>query len=112
MGHESKYAFDSEALERAAKAAKDLEKSPHAKEVLELSRAQERTKQMEYEKQIKEMQAYQEELKQNSALKLAEEKRKLLDEETRHNNEVSCDSEPWWLLSHETQSYYDYGSQS
>ena len=49
LGHESKYAFDSEALERAAKAAKDLEKSPHAKEVLELSRAQERTKQMEYE---------------------------------------------------------------
>ena len=44
---------------------------------------------MEYEKQIKEMQAYQEELKQNAALKLAEEKRKLLDDETRHNNEVS-----------------------
>jgi ATPase family AAA domain-containing protein 3A/B len=85
---ESQYRFDSAALERAARAAKDLEKSVHAKELLELSRAQERTKQMEYEKQIKEMHTYQEELKAKSAQQLAEEKRKLLDEETRHNNEV------------------------
>lgn len=85
---ESQYRFDSAALERAAKAAKDLEKSTHAKELLELSRSQERTKQMEYEKQIKEMQTYQEELKAKSAQQLMEEKRKLLDDETRHNNEV------------------------
>jgi ATPase family AAA domain-containing protein 3A/B len=85
---ESQYRFDSAALERAAKAAKDLEKSVHAKELLELSRAQEKTKQMEYEKQIKEMQTYQEELKAKTSQQLAEEKRKLLDEETKHNNEV------------------------
>lgn len=84
---ESQYRFDSAALERAARAAKDLEKSPHAKDLLNLSREQERTKQMEYEKQIKEMQTYQEELKAKSAQQLAEERRKLLDEETRHNQE-------------------------
>jgi ATPase family AAA domain-containing protein 3A/B len=86
---ESQYRFDSAALERAAKAAKDLEKSPHAKELLDLSRAQEKTKQMEYEKQISEMKTYQEELKAKSAQQLAEERRKLLDEETRHNQEVN-----------------------
>ena len=85
---ETQYRFDSAALERAAKAAKDLEKSAHAKDLLELSRTQERTKQMEIEKQIKEMQTYQEELKANAAQKMMEEKRKLLDEETKHNNEV------------------------
>ncbi|CAF0919107.1 unnamed protein product [Brachionus calyciflorus] len=84
---ESQYRFDSAALERAAKAAKELEKSAHAKDLLQLSREQERTKQMEYEKQIKEMQTYQEELKANAAKMLAEEKRKLLEDETRHNNE-------------------------
>lgn len=84
---QSEYRFDSAALERAAKAAKDLEKSGHAKELLELSRTQEKTKQMEIEKQIKEMQTYQEELKANASQKLAEEKRKLLNEETQHNNE-------------------------
>ena len=85
---ETQYRFDSAALERAAKAAKELEKSGNAKELLALSRSQEVTKQMEIEKQIKEMQTYQEELKANASQKLAEEKRKLLDEETRHNMEV------------------------
>lgn len=84
---ESQYRFDSAALERAAKAAKELEKSAHAKDLLNLSREQERTKQMEYEKQIKEMQTYQEELKAKSAQQLAEERRKMLEEETRHNQE-------------------------
>ena len=42
------YSFDSAALERAAKAAQDLEKSPHAKEALALAKMQEETRQMEY----------------------------------------------------------------
>ena len=87
MNTESQYRFDSAALERAAKAAKDLEKSPHARDLLELSRQQEKTKQLEYEKQMIEMKTYQEELKANAAQKVAEERRKLLEEETRHNNE-------------------------
>merc|ERR1712083_92002 len=48
------YSFDSTALERAAKAAKDLEKSKHASEALALSRVQEETKQKEQEVRVKE----------------------------------------------------------
>lgn len=47
---ESKYHFDSAALERAAKAAKELEKSPFAREMLELQRQAEITKQHEIQK--------------------------------------------------------------
>lgn len=47
------YSFDSTALERAAKAAKELEKFPNAKEALELSRLQEVTRQKEVEQQTK-----------------------------------------------------------
>lgn len=47
------YSFDSTALERAAKAARDLEKFPNAKEALELSRMQEITRQKEVDQQTK-----------------------------------------------------------
>lgn len=47
------YAFDSTALERAAKAAKELERTPHAKQALELSRLQEVSRQKEIELQQK-----------------------------------------------------------
>jgi ATPase family AAA domain-containing protein 3A/B len=48
-GSKFNYSFDSTALERAAKAAKELERSPNAKQALELSRMQELTKQRELE---------------------------------------------------------------
>jgi ATPase family AAA domain-containing protein 3A/B len=57
------YSFDSTALERAAKAAKDLEKSAHASEALALSRVQEETKQKEQEVNIKQYEAQIEQLK-------------------------------------------------
>lgn len=47
------YSFDSSALERAAKAARELERFPNAKEALELSRLQELTRQKEFEVQQK-----------------------------------------------------------
>lgn len=47
------YSFDSTALERAAKAARELERFSNAKEALELSRMQEISKQKEYEMQTK-----------------------------------------------------------
>lgn len=47
------YSFDSTALERAAKAARELERFSNAKEALELSRLQEITKQKEVEAQTK-----------------------------------------------------------
>ena len=85
---ESQYKFDSAALERAAQAARDLEKSSNAKEILNLTREQERTKQLEYEKQIAEYNVYQEEMRGKQAQMLAEEKRKMLAEESQHANEV------------------------
>ncbi len=45
------YSFDSAALERAAQAAKDLEKNPNAKQLLELSKQQEITRQKEFDSQ-------------------------------------------------------------
>lgn len=48
-GSKFNYSFDSTALERAAQAAKELERSPNAKQALELSRMQELTKQREIE---------------------------------------------------------------
>ncbi|VDK39259.1 unnamed protein product, partial [Anisakis simplex] len=53
VGTRMAYSFDSTALERAAKAAKELEKFPNAKEALELSRMQEVTRQKEVEAQTK-----------------------------------------------------------
>jgi len=47
------YSFDSTALERAAKAAHDLEKSPHAKQALALANEQEKTRQLEHQAHIK-----------------------------------------------------------
>lgn len=52
-GSKFNYSFDSTALERAAKAAKDLEKSANAKQAIELSRLQEVTKQKELETEQK-----------------------------------------------------------
>lgn len=43
------YSFDSSALERAADAARQLERSRNAKEAFEIARLQEYTKQKEYE---------------------------------------------------------------
>ena len=52
-GSKVSYSFDSTALERAAKAAKELEKSPNAKQALELSKLQEVSRQKEIELQTK-----------------------------------------------------------
>lgn len=52
-GSKFNYSFDSTALERAATAAKELEKSPNAKQMLELSRQQEITKQRKADENIK-----------------------------------------------------------
>ncbi|XP_005109167.1 ATPase family AAA domain-containing protein 3-A [Aplysia californica] len=77
------YSFDSSALERAAKAAKELENSKHAKESLLLIQEQERTKALESQKQIKEYEAHLEQLKLEQTRVAGEEKRKILAEETK-----------------------------
>ncbi|XP_021947806.1 ATPase family AAA domain-containing protein 3A homolog [Folsomia candida] len=86
-GIESNYRFDSSALERAAAAAKDLEKSSHAKEALELAKLQEATKQKDYDARIAEFQAATEQSKMDSLRLAAEERRKILQEESKLNQQ-------------------------
>uniref|UniRef100_A0A914XRN9 AAA+ ATPase domain-containing protein n=1 Tax=Plectus sambesii TaxID=2011161 RepID=A0A914XRN9_9BILA len=77
------YSFDSAALERAARAAKDLEKSGNAKEALELSKMQETTKQKEFEVKAKEFEAQIEAMKVEQRRVGEEERRKTLGEESK-----------------------------
>lgn len=79
------YSFDSSALERAAAAAKELEKSRHAKEALELSKIQEATKQMEMQTELKKYEATVEQMKVEQKHVDGEERRKTLQEETRQH---------------------------
>ncbi|GAA6083609.1 ATPase family AAA domain containing 3 [Tachysurus ichikawai] len=77
--------FDPTGLERAAQAAKELDRSGHAKEALDLSRMQEQTTQMEYQSKMKEYEAAVEQLKGDQIRIQAEERRKTLNEETKQN---------------------------
>lgn len=79
------YKFDSSALERAAKAAKELEKSKHAKEALDLAKLQETTKQIEYQTKIKEYEIHLEQVRVEQKRVDAEERKKLLAEETKQH---------------------------
>ncbi|KAM7402113.1 hypothetical protein PAMP_017381 [Pampus punctatissimus] len=77
--------FDPTGLERAAQAAKELDKSRHAKEALELARMQEQTTQMEHHSKMKEYEAAVEQLKGDQMRIQAEERRKTLNEETKQH---------------------------
>ncbi|KRZ56055.1 ATPase family AAA domain-containing protein 3 [Trichinella nativa] len=77
------YSFDSAALERAAKAARELEQSKNAKEALELARLQEQTRQMELQQRIKEFEALAEKNKVEQRRVSEEEKRRTLSEESK-----------------------------
>lgn len=79
------YAFDSSGLERAAQAAKELEKSPHAKEALEISKQQELTKQLEMQAKVKELEVALESTKVEQKRVEHEERRQTLAEETRQH---------------------------
>ncbi|KHN80083.1 ATPase family AAA domain-containing protein 3-B [Toxocara canis] len=84
QGSRMAYSFDSTALERAAKAARELEKFSNAKEALELSRLQEITKQKEVEAQTKQLEAQIQAMKSEQVRIAEEERRKSLIEETKH----------------------------
>ncbi|XP_046817383.1 ATPase family AAA domain-containing protein 3A homolog [Vespa crabro] len=79
------YRFDSSALERAAAAAKELEKSSHAVQALELSKMQEVTKQAEMQTELKKYEASIEQMKADQKRVEGEEKRKTLQEETKQH---------------------------
>ncbi|MBN3322029.1 ATD3A protein, partial [Atractosteus spatula] len=77
--------FDPTGLERAAQAARELDKSRHAKEALEMARMQEQTLQMEHQGKMKEYEAALEQLKADQIRVQAEERRKTLAEETKQH---------------------------
>ncbi|XP_057552798.1 ATPase family AAA domain-containing protein 3 [Hippopotamus amphibius kiboko] len=77
--------FDPTGLERAAKAARELEHSRHAKEALSLAQMQEQTLQLEHQARLKEHEAAVEQLKGEQIRVQAEERRKTLSEETRQH---------------------------
>uniref|UniRef100_A0A8C1NM17 ATPase family AAA domain containing 3A n=1 Tax=Cyprinus carpio TaxID=7962 RepID=A0A8C1NM17_CYPCA len=77
--------FDPTGLERAAQAAKELDRSRHAKEALDLARMQEQTVQLEHQGRIKEYEAAVEQLKGDQIRIQAEERRKTLNEETKQH---------------------------
>lgn len=77
--------FDPTGLERAAQAAKELDKSRHAKEALDLARMQEQSTQMEHQSKMKEYEAAVEQLKGDQIRIQAEERRKTLNEETKQH---------------------------
>ncbi|KAK0395748.1 hypothetical protein QR680_001411 [Steinernema hermaphroditum] len=84
VGGKMAYSFDSTALERAAKAARELEKFSNAKEALELSRLQEVTRQKEVDQQTKQLEAQIQAMKADHQRVAEEERRKTLIEETKH----------------------------
>ncbi|RWS23222.1 hypothetical protein B4U80_09648, partial [Leptotrombidium deliense] len=77
------YHFDSSGFEKAAQAVKELERSPHAKQALELSKMTEQTKQVELQTKAKEFEAAMEQAKVEAKRIDHEEKRKTLQEQAR-----------------------------
>uniref|UniRef100_A0A673GL88 AAA+ ATPase domain-containing protein n=1 Tax=Sinocyclocheilus rhinocerous TaxID=307959 RepID=A0A673GL88_9TELE len=77
--------FDPTGLERAAQAAKELDRSRHAKDALDLARMQEQTVQLEHQTRIKEYEAAVEQLKGDQIRIQADERRKTLNEETKQH---------------------------
>lgn len=79
------YRFDSSGLERAAKAARELEASRHAKDALRIIEIQENNKQLENMCKIKEYEAYVENSKINQIRELQEQRRKTLEDESKQH---------------------------
>ncbi|XP_043249524.1 ATPase family AAA domain-containing protein 3A homolog isoform X1 [Colletes gigas] len=79
------YRFDSSALERAAAAAKELERSQHANAALELSKLQETTKQVEMQTELKKYEASIEQMKGEQKRIEGDERRKTMQEETKQH---------------------------
>lgn len=76
--------FDPEGLERAAKAARDLDNSRNAKAAIELIKTQETTKQHEFAAKRAEMDAYAQQMRAQNIEQEANEARKTLDAQTQH----------------------------
>jgi ATPase family AAA domain-containing protein 3A/B len=79
--------FDPEGLERAAKAARDLDQSKNASAAIELIKTQEATKQHEAAAKRAEMDAYAQQQRAQNIEAEAAEARKTLDAQTQHERQ-------------------------
>eukprot|EP00794_Sanderia_malayensis_P015334 gene15334-16911_t len=79
--------FDPTGLERAAKAARELDRSKNANQALEITKLQEQTKQIEIQARSKENEAALEQIKTERIHREQEEKRKTLQAETQQHNQ-------------------------
>lgn len=81
--------FDPEALERGAKALREINQSPHAKKVLDLAKTQEITKQQEQKAKEAEMQAASSQYQVQQEKVRWEEQRKYAQEQAHHKGEIA-----------------------
>ncbi len=88
-GGSSVTGFDPEGLERAAKAARELDASRNASSAVELIKTQEATKQHEAAAKRAEMDAYSQQLRQQNIQAEADEARKTLEAQTQHDKHRS-----------------------
>jgi ATPase family AAA domain-containing protein 3A/B len=88
-GNSSVTGFDPEGLERAAKAARELDASRNASAAIELIKSQEATKQHEHAAKRSEMDAYAQQLRQQNIQAEADEARKTLEAQTQHERHRS-----------------------
>lgn len=79
--------FDPEGLERAAKAARELDNSRNSAAAIELIKTQEATKQHEAAKRRAEMDAYTQQQREQNIQAEAAEARKTLDAQTVHEKQ-------------------------
>jgi ATPase family AAA domain-containing protein 3A/B len=79
--------FDPEGLERAAKAARDLDSSRNAPAAIELIKTQEMTKQHELSSKRAEMEAYAQQQRAQNIEQEAIEARKTLEAQTQHEKQ-------------------------
>lgn len=76
--------IDPTGLERAAKAAREIDSSPNARMALELVREQERTKQAEFESKTSELRAYESQQRAKNIEIQAEQQRKTLEKQAEY----------------------------
>eukprot|EP00189_Rhodosorus_marinus_P001430 CAMPEP_0113967572 /NCGR_PEP_ID=MMETSP0011_2-20120614/9016_1 /TAXON_ID=101924 /ORGANISM="Rhodosorus marinus" /LENGTH=586 /DNA_ID=CAMNT_0000980493 /DNA_START=269 /DNA_END=2029 /DNA_ORIENTATION=- /assembly_acc=CAM_ASM_000156 len=80
--------FDPRGLERAAKAAKQLDSSPNARSALDLVKEQERTKQADSNAKAAEMNAYAKQLEIKRLHEQSEEQRKTLEAQSQKQQQL------------------------
>ncbi|CAK8672292.1 ATPase family AAA domain-containing protein 3A-like [Clavelina lepadiformis] len=79
--------FDPTGLERAAKAARELDKSANAKEALDLAKMQESSRQVEFQSKLKEYEIGLEQMKVEQIKQQGEERRKNLSQDAKIKKE-------------------------